>query len=131
MVNNKIQNIITEDKRSGYQFFSKVYENINVVSADGNGNIVDTIRKIAKGDLFIVADGAAFGSMIEACLAYLHSVYRFRISLWLPESFEYLILKSGLINFHELSEILEKTSDHVDCLKYESWEQFFQIYLFQ
>ena len=125
MVNNKIQNIVTEDKRSGYQFFSKVYENINVVSAGGNENIVDTIQELGKGDIFVVADGAAFGSMIENCLAYLNSVYRFRISLWLPESFEYLILKSGLIRSSELDEILEKTSDYVDCLEYESWEQFF------
>lgn len=124
-VNNEIQNIITEDKRSGYQFFSKIFENVNVVSAGGNGNIVHTIQETMKGNTFIIADGAAFGSMIENCLAYIHSVYGSRISLWLPESFEYLILKSGLIKSAELSEILDKTSDYVDCRRYESWEQFF------
>lgn len=78
-----------------------------------------------KGNTFIIADGAAFGSMIENCLAYIHSVYGSRISLWLPESFEYLILKSGLIKSAELPEILDETSDYVDCRRYESWEQFF------
>lgn len=124
-VNNKIQNIITEDARSGYQFFSKVYESIEVINAGGNGNIVDQIRRTKKENVFIIADGAAFGAMIENCLAYLNSVYNSRISLWLPESFEYLILKSGLFKDAKLDEILEKTWDYVDCQKYESWEQFF------
>lgn len=123
--NSRIQNIVTEDECSGYQFFVKVYGNVNVVSSAGNGNIVDTMGKISRGDTLVIADGAAFGCIIENCLAYLNSADNLRISLWLPESFEYLILKSGVIKSSRMNEILERTWDFVDCLEYESWEQFF------
>ncbi len=123
--NNKIENIITEDSRSGHQFFSKVFEPVTVISANGNGNILGTIQSLNADNTLVIADGAAFGAMIENCLAYLNSRYDFRISLWLPESFEYLILKSGLIHSPDLLTILENASDFVDSMQYESWEQFF------
>ena len=44
---------------------------------------------------------------------------------WMPESFEYLILKSGLISTKELSNILVSTSDYVESEEYESWERYF------
>ena len=43
----------------------------------------------------------------------------------MPESFEYLILKSGLISTKELSNILVSTSDYVESEEYESWERYF------
>ena len=48
-----------------------------------------------------------------------------RISLWLPESFEYLILKAGIIQSEKLKRILENVSEYVECERYESWERFF------
>lgn len=122
---NKIQNIITEDSHSGYQFLAEVFKKANTISADGNSNIIHTLQEVTKGDTLVIADGAAFGAMIENCLAFLDSKYDSRISIWLPESFEHLILKSGLIQSPFLDSILEEPADHVDSLKYESWEQFF------
>lgn len=92
--NNKIKNIITEDSHSGYQFLAEVFKKANTISADGNSNIIHTLQEVTKGDTLVIADGAAFGAMIENCLAFLDS-------------------------------ILEEPADHVDSLKYESWEQFF------
>lgn len=123
--NNKIQNIITEDSHSGYQFFAEVFKNANAINAGGNSNMIHAMQEVAKGDTLVIADGAAFGAMIENCLAFLDSKYDSRISIWLPESFEYLILKSGLIQSQLLDSILKEPADHVDSLKYESWEQFF------
>lgn len=48
-----------------------------------------------------------------------------RISLWLPESFEYLILKSGIIKSDKLTQILNDIPEYVECEMYESWEMFF------
>ena len=48
-----------------------------------------------------------------------------RISLWLPESFEYLILKSGILKSEKLTQILDNIPEYVECEKYESWENFF------
>lgn len=122
---NKIENIITEDSCSGYQFFAAVFGTAHMVSAEGNSNILPTIQKLMKGDTLVIVDGAAFGAMIEDCLAYLNARHDLRVSVWLPESFEYLILKSGVVRSPELEEILEEPADYADSLQYESWEQFF------
>lgn len=122
---NKIENIITEDSCSGHQFFTTVFGTADVVSADGNSNILPVIQTLVKGDTLVIADGAAFGAMIENCLAYLETRIDLRVSIWLPESFEYLILKSGVIKGAELEAVLEEPADYIDSLQHESWEQFF------
>ncbi len=122
---NKVENIITEDSCSGHQFFTTVFGTADVVSADGNSNILPVIQTLVKGDTLVIADGAAFGAMIENCLAYLETRIDLRVSIWLPESFEYLILKSGVIKAAELEAILEEPADYIDSLQHESWEQFF------
>lgn len=123
--NNRIQNIVTEDSNSGYQFFANIFGNKNVISANGNSNIVNKVKEIQKGDTLVVVDGAAFGSLIETCLEYFQSQNNRRISMWLPESFEYLILKSGIVQAEKLDEILSSPSDYVESSEWESWERFF------
>lgn len=123
--NNKIQNVVTEDSNSGYQFWNKAFQNSNVISANGNGNLIKQVQKLESGDILVIADGAAFGSLIESCLSAFQTQTNRRISLWLPESFEYLILKSGIFKSEKLVQILNHISDYVECQKYESWEKFF------
>lgn len=123
--NNKIQHVIAEDSNSGFQFFSSVYKHSHVISAHGNSNILNTIKKINSGDILVIADGAAFGALIESCLKYLKSENSLRITIWLPESFEYLILNSGMIQSEELVKILDSLSDYIDSKEYESWEKYF------
>lgn len=123
--NNKMQNIVTEDSNSGYQFFSKIFSESNVVSANGNSNLIKAVKMLDNQDVLIIADGAAFGALIENCVDYFETQFNRRISLWLPESFEYLILKSGVIKYENLDDILENTSEYVECEKYVSWERFF------
>ena len=48
-----------------------------------------------------------------------------RVVLYLPESFEWLILNSGVIIDAELEAILEHPENYVDSMQYFSWEQFF------
>lgn len=127
--NNRFQNIITEDKNSGYQFFSQVFEKKNVVSAGGNGNIINIISESGNQDTLIIADGAAFGAMMENCLEYFDTRSDQRFSIWLPESFEFLLLKSGLIPSDNLADLLQNTSNYVECREYESWETFFTALL--
>ena len=120
-----MQNIVTEDSNSGYQFFSKIFSESNVVSANGNSNLIKAVKMLDNQDVLIIADGAAFGALIENCVDYFETQFNRRISLWLPESFEYLILKSGVIKYENLDDILENTSEYVECEKYVSWERFF------
>ncbi len=125
--NNRADIVITEDSNSGYQFFSKLFENRQVVSARGSSRILDRLKELQQGglDLLAVADGAAFGAEIETCLEYSMSRTGQRIAVWMPESFEYLILQSGLIPSAELQKILASVSDYVEAKDFESWEQFF------
>ncbi len=50
---------------------------------------------------------------------------------YLPESFEWIILKSGLIDGNEVQEILSHPQDFIDSQDYFSWERFFTALLIQ
>ena len=123
-----IRNIVTEDSNSGYQFFSEVAQSIGVTcnAAAGKSNVASVVMNSA-GPLLIVADGAAFGPEMERITELMK--IRDDIFLYLPESFEWLILQSGLIAKEHLTDILAKPYDYVDSEKYFSWEQFFTVVL--
>ena len=96
-----------------------------MISSNGNGNLIKQVKELKTGDTLVIADGAAFGSLMESCLNAFRVQSSRRISLWLPESFEYLILKSNILKSEKLMEIMENIPEYVDCEKYESWENFF------
>jgi hypothetical protein len=121
---DEVKNIITEDSNSGYQFFENVFDGLNVLSAGGNSNIVNELKKLDDSCL-VIADGAAFGAMVDELMQYLTQCVSNRITVWVPESFEYLILKSGLIKSDSLDKILDSTENYADSKKYESWEKFY------
>ncbi len=123
--NNKMEIVVTEDSNSGFQFFSCFFRNRKVVSSCGNSTVLNKIQEFDTGDILSIVDGAAFGAMVESCLEYFSTRISQRISIWMPESFEYLVLKSGLIPSKELSKILASTSDYVETKEYESWERYF------
>ncbi len=123
--NNRLQNIVTEDSNSGYQFWEHAFKGRNIISSNGNGNLIKRVKELETGDTLVIADGAAFGPLIENCMSSFQTQSTRRISMWLPESFEYLILKSGIIKSEKLTRILEQIPEYVECEKYESWESFF------
>lgn len=131
MENNKIQNVVTEDSNSGYQFWTQLFSKRNVSSSNGNGNIIKQVKSLKSGDTLVIADGSAFGSLIEDCVGSFQAQSARRISLWLPESFEYLILQSGVLKSAKISEIMDNIPEYVECEKYESWERFFTELLVQ
>lgn len=123
--NNKMKYVVTEDSNSGFQFFAEVFRKSNVVSAGGNSNVITAMEKLPAGDTLIIVDGASFGAIIEACLEYFRTGKGRRVSIWMPESFEYLILRAGLIQSKDLEKIFAATSDYVEAKEYESWERYF------
>jgi hypothetical protein len=129
VTNNKMNYVLSEDSNSGYQFFCKLFDKSEVISANGNGNIIYEIQKIGSGDILVIVDGAAFGAQIENCLEFFESMNTQRVSIWWPESFEFLILSSGLFETESLNKVLKNPSDFVECREYESWEQFFTALL--
>ena len=78
--------------------------------------------------VLVIADGAAFGAEMEKVYQYLR-LHDEKAILYLPESFEWLILKAGIITGNNLEEILNNPSEYIESEKYISWEQFFTALL--
>lgn len=51
------------------------------------------------------------------------------ISLYLPESFEWIILRAGVTNAGEVDKILAEPENYIDSSQYLSWERLFTDFL--
>ena len=124
--------IITEDSNSGYEFWKNSFKGYECVSANGKSNILNTIKDIKKEGYkyLIIVDGAAFGPEIEELIQYMKYKNPY-VEVYAPESFEYLILSSGLLNNTGIKDKLENTSDYADSTEYMSWEQFYTALLIE
>lgn len=112
----KDTNIIVEDSNSGYQFFSKISDHVD--SANGKSNITSKLYN-SHYDL-IIADGAAIGSEISDIIATLPKGTK----LFLPESFEYILLNSEMFSNINISDNLNHTEKYATGL-YFSWERYY------
>lgn len=121
----KPEYVIVEDSNAGYEFFRGVSksEERSVISAEGKSNIFGEIIKRQAGSVLIIADGAAFGPEMDRVMKLVER--KKEIVLYLPESFEWLILKSGVIEKRKLKAILEKPEEFIESSEYLSWERFF------
>lgn len=117
--------IITEDTRSGYQFFKAITEKIGIkcISADGKSNIYKVINRYPDKNVVVIADGAAFGAEI-ADIVEQQTLRPRKLAIFLPESFEWLIIKSGVIKKIDTNRI-DHPEQYADSTLYMSWEQYF------
>ena len=88
--------VITEDTNSGYQCFEQIYGTI-CESAGGKSGVYNSIRSRNKGQMIVIVDGAAFGSEMGKISRYLGQSGQ-KCVIFAPESFEYLLLKTGIID---------------------------------
>lgn len=123
--------VITEDSNSGYQFFSHVCQENNLAceSMNGKSNVFHYLNVHKDEKILVIADGAAFGSEIDKVLQLINE--RKNIALYLPESFEWMILSSGVLKNNSVDKILENPSEYVECKEYFSWERFFTAVLIE
>lgn len=123
--------IITEDSNSGFQFFQTVCAENGIFceSAGGKSNIFKMLSDHAGENVLVVADGAAFGSQMERIMQLL--ALQPDSHIYLPESFEWLILRSGLLEDAEVDEILKSPENYVESQQYFSWERYFTAVLMQ
>ena len=98
-------------------------------SAGGKSNIFKMLSDRAGENILVVADGAAFGSQMERIMQLL--ALQPDSHIYLPESFEWLILRSGLLEDAEVDEILKSPENHVESQQYFSWERYFTAVLMQ
>ncbi len=121
--------IITEDSNSGFEFFLQLAANreLSCKTAGGKTGIYAAVLENRENSVLVVADGAAFGSEMNR----MRELQRigFKLVLYLPESFEWLILKSGLIDGSRIRMILEAPEEFIESREYFSWERFFTALL--
>lgn len=121
--------VITEDSNSGYEFFSQLYKDkkIDVVSANGKSNVAKILKSCNDEQVLVIGDGAAFGSEMEAVMRYVDNSNK--IMLYLPESFEWILLNSGIIEDSDIAKILQRPEENIDSQQYFSWERYFTYLL--
>lgn len=117
--------IITEDSNSGNDFFNILFPG-RCISSHGKSRIKRVVADHSGQTILAVVDGAAFGPEMQDCIDMV-SDSDGKISLFAPESFEYLILQSGIIEIPKA--VTEKTWEYADSVKYFSWEEFYTGYL--
>lgn len=122
--------LITEDAKSGYEFYSDYYKDTDVIclSSASNSAIFKQLKEHFGKKVLVIADGAAFGAEIDRVLK---SNTLDNLVVCLPESFEWLILKSGLIRAENMQEILANPSEYIESAECFSWENFFEKYLIE
>lgn len=124
--------VITEDSNAGFDMFAHIsaeYDSL-CVSADGKSNIFSQVSSRLGDRILVIADGAAFGAEVDK-IHQLMTEQPNKITLYLPESFEWLILKSGILNDQTLTKILRNPSEYIDSSQFFSWEQYFTDLLIQ
>lgn len=121
--------VLTEDSNSGFQFFDHVCgENqLKCESMNGKSNIFHYLNIHKNEKILVIADGAAFGSEIDRIMRLITG--RRNVALYLPESFEWMILSSGILKSASIAEMLEKPYDYIESENYFSWERFFTAVL--
>ena len=125
------ETIITEDSNSGYQFFEHVcIENgLKCESMNGKSNVFHYLNKHKGEKILVIADGAAFGSEIDRVLQVIHG--RKNVALYLPESFEWMIMDADILKNNTVRSILSNPSEYVESKLYFSWERFFTAILIE
>lgn len=124
-----VKSLITEDSQAGFTFFSHVSEirGICCESAGGKSNILGILQKRLldkeQKETLVIADGAAFGPE----MAHISQLLRenVNIKLYLPESFEWLLLYADILNKPFIRKRLEEAENYIESEKYFSWERYF------
>ena len=129
---SRIQEIATEDSNAGHEMFDHIAaeNHISCISAQGKSNVFSQLVNRTADRVLVIADGAAFGSELEKIYRLMESQPN-KITLYLPESFEWLVLRSGILGSQTPKEILEHPSDNIESSLYFSWEQYFTDLLIQ
>mgnify|MGYP002509701623 CR=1 FL=1 len=123
------ESVVVEDSNSGYEFFSEICEKNGTacISAGGKSKLKTEINKLGKESVLVVADGAAIGSEMNELYQLMRS--KPAVKCYLPESFEWIILKSGIIGGRIVQDILNHPEDFIESQDYLSWERFFTTLL--
>lgn len=124
-----VKSLITEDSQAGFTFFSQVSKTRGICceSAGGKSNILGILQEKLldkeQKETLVIADSAAFGPE----MAHISQLLRgnVNIKLYLPESFEWLLLYADILNKPFIRKKLEEAENYIESEKYFSWERYF------
>lgn len=121
--------VLTEDSNSGYQFFKSICDDTHIKceSLNGKSNIFQYLNSHDNENILVIVDGAAFGSEMHRVTELIKD--KKGVAIYLPESFEWLVLLSGIVKNSMLNSILERPADYIESKEYFSWERFFTAIL--
>jgi hypothetical protein len=121
--------IVTEDSKSGFLFFKHEAERLGIecVSAEGKTKIYKMLNRYADKNVVVIADGAAFGAEIADIVNQQKQRPR-KLAIYLPESFEWIILKADVVPDVEMTRV-DQPELYADCVDYMSWEQYYTEFL--
>ena len=116
--------VIVEDAKAGFEFFDFVCKKFSIpcITAKSKSKIYKTVLESQEDDILIIADGASFGPEMEQILSLKKAI---NIGIYLPESFEWLLLKSDVLKKQEINQILNNPSEFIESAEHFSWETFF------
>lgn len=121
--------VLTEDSNSGYQFFKSICDDTHIKceSLNGKSNIFQYLNSHDNENILVIVDGAAFGSEMHRVTELIRD--KKGVAIYLPESFEWLVLLSGIVKNSMLNSIFERPADYIESKEYFSWERFFTAIL--
>ena len=121
--------VLTEDSNSGYQFFKSICDDTHIKceSLNGKSNIFQYLNSHDNENILVIVDGAAFGSEMHRVTELIRD--KKRVAIYLPESFEWLVLLSGVVKNSMINSILDRPADYIESKEYFSWERFFTAIL--
>lgn len=127
--------MFTEDSKVGYSFFKNTLPNTEVVKLGGTGEITKFGKYVKKyvgeGDIaYLVADGCAFGFLMPYFMEErrVAEKYGYKIRLFLPASFEYMLLSCGVVPNVSIDRLINAYS-YSRIEKYMSLEKYYEDYL--
>ncbi|MGX8703841.1 MAG: hypothetical protein ACSW8H_05255 [bacterium] len=118
--------VITEDSNSGHEFFSclSALSGVPCLSAGGKANMINTLTTQENPcETLLIVDGAAYGSEMKDTYEFLEG--NAGVVLYAPESFEWLLLSTGVVPDKEIEDILAHPESFADSKEFVSWERFF------
>lgn len=90
---DNIKDVLNEDSGSGFEFYKQIIP-LNHISSKGNKGILNLINK--DDSKIVVLDRVGYGKWINTLINSIES-NNYNIVLNLQNSFEYVILKSGVL----------------------------------
>ncbi len=118
--------LLVEDSKAGFEFFSAIAKKkgLECCSDYGAGNVFSALSETSiQNSVMVIADGAAFGAQMEKVSQLMER--HTGIQLYLPESFEWILLASDFLNDREVRNILDASADYIESREYFSWECYY------